>query len=53
MSPAAETGLLLLRLTIMAIMFFHGAQKLFGWWDGGGLDQAEGFSPARVSGHRG
>jgi putative oxidoreductase len=53
MSTDADTGLLLLRLAIGVIMAFHGTQKLFGWWDGGGLDRAEkffasqGFHPPR------
>jgi putative oxidoreductase len=54
MSHSVSTGLLILRLVILVIMSFHGTQKLFGWWDGGGLDRAErffagqGFRPPRL-----
>jgi putative oxidoreductase len=50
----ADVGLLALRLAVFVIMAFHGTQKLFGWWDGGGLDRAEkffasqGFRPPRL-----
>ncbi|WP_059008673.1 DoxX family protein [Streptomyces specialis] len=36
--PAADIGLLLLRLTLGLPMAAHGTQKLFGWFDGPGLD---------------
>jgi putative oxidoreductase len=51
---SADAGLLVLRLVVFAVMAFHGTQKLFGWWDGGGLDRAErffasqGFRPPRL-----
>jgi putative oxidoreductase len=53
-SGDADFGLLALRLVLFVIMTFHGTQKLFGWWDGGGLDRAEaffasqGFRPPRL-----
>jgi putative oxidoreductase len=36
-------GLLLLRLVIGGTMFGHGAQKLFGWFGGGGPQGTAGF----------
>jgi putative oxidoreductase len=49
-----NTGLIVLRLALAAIMFFHGTTKLFGWWGGEGLDGAarffasQGFRPPRL-----
>lgn len=51
-----NAALLVLRLVILVIMGMHGTQKLFGWWDGGGLAEAErffgseGFRPPRLMG---
>jgi putative oxidoreductase len=36
-------GLLLLRIVTGATMFGHGAQKLFGWFGGGGIRGTAGF----------
>ncbi|OEV03193.1 DoxX family protein [Streptomyces oceani] len=41
--PATDAGLLLLRLALGLTMAAHGAQKLFGWFDGGGLEGTEQF----------
>jgi putative oxidoreductase len=37
------SGLLLLRLALGGIMAGHGAQKLFGWWEGPGRGGTEGM----------
>src|SRR3954471_20447839 len=36
-------GLLFLRVVIGAIFFAHGAQKLFGWWGGPGIQGTTGW----------
>jgi putative oxidoreductase len=48
-----DIGLLLLRLTVGLTLAAHGAQKLFGWFGGPGLDAIAqfftmlGFPPGR------
>src|SRR5690349_12151486 len=48
-----DIGLLLLRLTVGLTLAAHGAQKLFGWFDGPGLDgtarglESLGFVPGK------
>ena len=48
-----DLGLLALRLGAGSVLFAHGAQKLFGWFGGGGLDATAGamehmgFRPGR------
>ncbi|WP_426567406.1 DoxX family protein [Streptomyces canus] len=42
---AADVGILLLRLAVGVTLAGHGAQKLFGWFDGPGLDATgKGFA---------
>jgi len=38
-----DIGLLILRLGIGITMAMHGAQKLFGWFDGSGLEGVKGM----------
>lgn len=43
-SPHAyDAGLLVLRVSLGLVMAAHGVQKLFGWFDGGGLGGTEMF----------
>ncbi|WP_424216667.1 DoxX family protein (plasmid) [Streptomyces sp. BI20] len=42
-SPTADTGLLLLRLVLGLTVAAHGAQKLFGWFGGGGIEGTGAF----------
>ena len=49
-----DVGLLLLRLAVGGVMAAHGAQKLFGWFGGYGLEgtsgwlESLGFRPGRI-----
>lgn len=36
-------GLLIVRAVVGGLLFAHGAQKLFGWWGGYGLEGTGGF----------
>lgn len=36
-------GILFLRVIVGLVFFAHGAQKLFGWWGGGGVRGTAGF----------
>ncbi|MEU9236235.1 DoxX family protein [Streptomyces subrutilus] len=45
-TPGHDTGLLLLRLVLGLTMAAHGAQKLFGWFGGGGISGTGKFFTA-------
>ncbi|MEU1568263.1 DoxX family membrane protein, partial [Streptomyces mirabilis] len=51
----SDLGLLLLRLGTGGVLAAHGAQKLFGWFGGGGLEgtgtamEAMGYLPGKAS----
>ncbi|WP_407912431.1 DoxX family protein [Kitasatospora sp. NE20-6] len=50
-----DLGLFVLRAAVGGVLFAHGAQKLFGWFGGGGLEGTAqamdhmGYEPARAS----
>jgi putative oxidoreductase len=54
-TSARDVGLLAIRLGVGGTLFAHGAQKLFGWFGGGGLDgtakmfDSIGFKPGKVN----
>ncbi|WP_344327808.1 DoxX family protein [Streptomyces macrosporus] len=54
-SNRGDLGLLLLRAGVGGVLFAHGAQKLFGWFGGHGLEgtrqamEQMGFEPGRES----
>jgi putative oxidoreductase len=49
---SAETGALFLRLVLGATFFYHGAQKMFGWFGGPGWDNTiQNLMGMAVAGH--
>jgi putative oxidoreductase len=38
-----DEAMLVLRIVVGTVMFFHGSEKLFGWWGGEGLSGAADF----------
>ena len=55
MPTSRDVGVLLVRLGVGATLVAHGGQKMFGWFDGPGLDataagfDAMGFRPGRAN----
>ena len=39
----ADVGLLIVRLTLAFIFIYHGSRRLFGWFDGPGLDSSADY----------
>lgn len=54
-STTRDLGLLLLRVGVGSALFAHGAQKLFGWFGGGGVEGtaeflgSAGFEPPKLN----
>lgn len=44
---ARDVGLLIIRIAVSIVFIFHGAQKLFGWFDGPGLNAFAGMLEAQ------
>src|SRR4029078_5500535 len=42
-SAVHDFGLLMIRLVLGAVFIFHGGQKLFGWFDGPGMEKFTGM----------
>lgn len=38
-----DEAMLVLRIVVGTVMFFHGSEKLFGWWGGDGVSGATDF----------
>lgn len=41
--PANDAALLLIRAMLAVVFIYHGAQKLFGWWGGHGIEGTAGW----------
>jgi putative oxidoreductase len=42
-APAADFALIVARATLAFIFFYHGARRLFGWFDGPGIHRSADF----------